>query len=189
MFEKHKKVISKYMSLVLRHKPELIGLKPDKAGWVNVDELLFAMNRAGRRCNREQMEEVVRDNDKQRFQFNDDKSLIRATQGHSLEVDLGYQPSDPPDVLCHGTPTKFLEAIRREGLTKRQRHHVHLHANTSVAAKVGERRGQAVVLEIDCKAMAAAGHAFYVTPNQVWLTDRVPPEFITFPADSDNTAS
>lgn len=181
MFEKHKKVISKYMSLVLRHQPELIGLELDEAGWVNVDELLFAMNRAGRRCNREQMEEVVRDNDKQRFQFNEDKSRIRATQGHSLSVDLGYSASTPPDVLCHGTPTKFVKAIQEEGLTKQKRHHVHLHCDMELAASVGQRRGKPVILTIDAKAMAEAGHEFYVTPNEVWLTDHVPPEFITFP--------
>jgi putative RNA 2'-phosphotransferase len=182
MFEKHKKVISKYLSLVLRHQPELIGLNLDKAGWVETEVLLKAMNRAGRRCNREQLEEVVRDNDKQRFQFNENKTRIRATQGHSLQIELEYEAVQPPDILLHGTPTKFVEAIRGQGLKKQSRHHVHLHCDSALAKTVGQRRGKPVVLTIDAKAMAAAGHEFYVTPNQVWLTDHVPPQFITFPS-------
>ena len=181
MFEKHKKVISKYLSLVLRHQPELIGLNLDKAGWVETEVLLKAMNRAGRRCNREQLEEVVRDNDKQRFQFNENKTRIRATQGHSLQIELEYEAVQPPDILLHGTPTKFVEAIRGQGLKKQSRHHVHLHCDSGLAKTVGKRRGKPVVLTIDAKAMVAAGYEFFVTPNQVWLTDHVPPQFITFP--------
>ena len=181
MFEKHKKVISKYLSLVLRHQPEMIGLELDATGWVDVNDLLKQMNKAGRRCTREQLETVVRDNDKQRFQFNEMNTRIRATQGHSLDIDLGYEPATPPDRLVHGTPTRFVESIRREGLTKRQRHHVHLHADAKLAESVGQRRGKPVVLTIRAGAMSAAGHEFFVTPNKVWLTDHVPASFIDFP--------
>lgn len=183
MSEKHKKVISKYMSLVLRHQPELIGLKPDEAGWVQTEDLLRNMNRAGRRCNREQLEEVVATNDKQRFEFNADKTQIRASQGHSINVELGYEPSEPPDALVHGTPSKFVDLIRASGLKKQSRHHVHLHEDDAVASEVGNRRGRPVLLRIDAKAMFEAGHEFFVTPNKVWLTEHVPPEFITFPEE------
>lgn len=181
MYEKLKKKISKYLSLVLRHQPDVLGLQLDEAGWTDANILLKKMNAAGRRCNREQLETVVRENDKQRFQFNEDRTKIRATQGHSIEVDLGYAESEPPEQLLHGTPEKFVEPIQREGLTRQQRHHVHLHCDSALAASVGQRRGKPVVLTIKAKAMFDAGHKFFVTPNNVWLTDHVPPEFIEFP--------
>lgn len=181
MDKKQLKSISKFMSLVLRHRPDSIGIELTEAGWVAVDQLLPAMNKAGRKIDSDLLQTVVRENDKQRFQFNDDGSMIRATQGHSVEVELGHASATPPDVLCHGTPTKFVEPIQREGLTKQKRHHVHLHADATLASSVGQRRGAPVVLTIDSKAMAAAGYVFFVTPNDVWLTDHVPPEFIRFP--------
>lgn len=181
MYEKLKKKISKYLSLVLRHQPEVLGIELDEAGWTDVAHLLKKMNAAGRRCNREQLETVVRDNDKQRFQFNEDGTRIRATQGHSIDVELGYEEATPPDELVHGTPEKFVELIRESGLKKMQRHHVHLHCDESLASSVGQRRGKPVILTINSKAMFEAGHKFFVSPNQVWLTDHVPPEFIQFP--------
>lgn len=183
MNSQQSKKISKFLSLVLRHQPEKIGITLDEAGWTSVDDLLSRLKDAGRGVSRQVLETIVAENDKQRFQFSEDRTLIRATQGHSIGVDLGYQPSPPPDVLCHGTPISSVAAIRTQGLTKQKRHHVHLHVDQNLAASVGQRRGTAVVLSIDAKRMAAAGFSFCVTPNSVWLTDHVPPEFITFPTD------
>ncbi len=178
------KQISKFLSLVLRHRPSKIGITLDDAGWTSVADLLARLQDAGRDISLKLLETIVADNDKQRFQFSEDGTLIRATQGHSIDVDLGYQPSIPPDVLSHGTPTTSVAAIRNQGLTKQQRHHVHLHVDQHLAASVGQRRGTPVVLSVDAKRMAAAGFAFYVTPNSVWLTVQVPPEFITFPVET-----
>lgn len=181
MDKKQQKRISKFMSLVLRHQPQTAGLVLDNAGWVDVDDLLTGMNKAGQRVTRGQLETVVAENDKQRFQFSEDGARVRATQGHSVGVELGYEPAIPPEELAHGTPTQFVDSIRREGLKKRQRHDVHLHADLSIASSVGQRRGKPVILRIRAKAMSDAGFEFFVTPNDVWLTDHVPPEFIEFP--------
>jgi putative RNA 2'-phosphotransferase len=173
---------SKFLSLVLRHQPEKIGIALDEAGWVGVDELLAACARHGTVISRAQLDELVAGSDKQRFAFNDDRTRIRTNQGHSVEVELGHPPATPPDVLFHGTPAKFVEAIRREGLKKMQRHHVHLSPTRETAAKVGQRRGREVVLTIDARRMRGDGFVFYRTPNDVWLVDAVPVEYIAFPA-------
>lgn len=173
--------VSKFLSLVLRHQPHQIGIRLDDAGWVSVDELLVALEIHGRGVERCQLDQVVAENDKQRFEFSDDGKKIRARQGHSIKVDLGYTIVAPPDVLHHGTPRQFVESIRQEGLTKQKRHHVHLHEDVSLATTVGRRRGDPVVLTVDAKEMHIAGHKFFVTKNAVWLTDCVPPEFIKFP--------
>ena len=178
------KKISKFMSLVLRHKPETIGLQLDAAGWVSVSALLEGMRAKGKSLTREQLDEVVADNDKQRFEISDDGTLIRARQGHSVEVALGYEEVEPPELLHHGTPTQFVASIREHGLNKQKRHHVHLHQDPNLASTVGSRRGTPVVLTIESQNMAAAGHKFYVTENEVWLTDHVPPKFIRFPTES-----
>lgn len=179
------KKISKFLSLVLRHQPQKIGLTLDNAGWTVVDDLLAKLEDAGRGISPQVLEDVVAENDKQRFQFSEDRTLIRATQGHSIDVDLGYETSVPPDVLCHGTTTTSVAAIRDQGLTKQKRHHVHLHVDQDLAASIGQRRGTPVVLSIDAKRMVTEGFVFYVTPNGVWLTDHVPPEFISFPLSGD----
>ena len=179
--EKVKK-ISKFLSLVLRHQPEKIGIQLDESGWVAVDKLLAGMNQHGRPIiTHATLEEVVQTNDKKRFSFSEDGQRIRANQGHSLTIELGYEPAIPPEILLHGTPTRFVDTIRKEGLKKMKRHHVHLHTDLKTATAVGNRRGQAVILKINSQAMHEAGYTFYVTPNDVWLVDQVPPEFITFP--------
>jgi putative RNA 2'-phosphotransferase len=150
----------------------------DEAGWTSVDELLSAMHRHGRPLSREQLESVVRTNDKRRFALSEDGTRIRASQGHSVEVDLGYESAEPPEILYHGTPERFVPSILREGLNKGDRHHVHLHADLKVAKTVGKRRGKPVILVVRAKEMKEAGHEFFVTPNKVWLTDHVPPSFI-----------
>jgi putative RNA 2'-phosphotransferase len=174
---------SKFLSLVLRHQPEKLGLKLDRGGWTRVDDLLSAMQSHGKQVTREMLEDVVASNDKQRFIISDDGALIRARQGHSVDVELGYEPAAPPEFLLHGTPTTAVSAIRREGLKKMKRHHVHLHSDAPTASTVGARRGVPVLLRIRSQAMAQDGFVFYVTENDVWLTDHVPPNYIEFPAE------
>jgi putative RNA 2'-phosphotransferase len=174
---------SKFLSLVLRHSPETIGIKLDAAGWVSVDELLAAAAAYGSPIDLDDLEEVVETNDKKRFSFSADGMLIRANQGHSVSVDLGYQPSVPPEVLYHGTTGRFLESIKREGLVKGKRHHVHLSQDIVTASKVGARRGKPVVLKIDAALMHSNGIEFFVSENSVWLTDHVPPEYLSELAD------
>ena len=128
----------------------------------------------------EQLREVVETNDKKRFEFSPDGLRIRASQGHSVEVELGYQPAAPPETLYHGTAARNLESIRRQGLLKGQRHHVHLSADPETATNVGQRYGRPLVLKIDAAAMHAAGRIFFVSTNGVWLTECVPPEYIQF---------
>jgi putative RNA 2'-phosphotransferase len=170
---------SKFLSLVLRHKPDEIGITLDSAGWIDVDELLRACAAHGKRISREELDALVGNSDKQRFAFSDDHTRIRANQGHSVQVELDYKPATPPDVLYHGTPEKFVETILREGLKKMQRHHVHLSPTHDTATKVGERRGKPVILRIDSKQMHADGFTFYLTPNQVWLVDEVPRKYLS----------
>jgi putative RNA 2'-phosphotransferase len=175
---KHK---SKFLSLVLRHEPERIGITLDDAGWVSVDELLDGCGRAGRRITRAELEEIVRTSDKQRFALSADGTRIRANQGHSVEVELGYAPATPPEVLYHGTADKHVPGIREHGLQKRSRHHVHLSETRETASAVGQRHGRLVLLEVRAGAMRRDGLLFYRTPNGVWLTDRVPPQYLIFP--------
>jgi putative RNA 2'-phosphotransferase len=172
---------SKFLSLVLRHEPERVGLQLDEAGWVAVDALLEAVNRHGVSLARKQLDHIVASSEKQRFAFSDDGLRIRANQGHSVEVELGYAPATPPDLLYHGTPEKFVAAIRREGLLKMERHHVHLSVDKATTLQVGARRGRPVLLTIRAGDMHRAGHVFYRSANNVWLVDDVPPKFILFP--------
>lgn len=176
--------LSKFLSLVLRHRPGLIGITLDSAGWFGVEELLAATQRHGQPISREQLDEVVAHCEKQRFAFSDDRTRIRASQGHSVDVELGYSPAAPPDLLYHGTVHRFLPSIRAAGLIKGKRHHVHLSRDVETATKVGDRRGKAVILMIDARSMSADGLSFFVSDNGVWLTDHVPPQYITFPRET-----
>ena len=169
---------SKFLSLVLRHRPDVIGITLDAEGWVPVEDLLAACARHGRAIPRAQLDVVVRTNDKQRFAFSADGRRIRANQGHSLPIDLGLVSVEPPDRLYHGTVPRFLESIRQEGLIKGKRHHVHLSPDVETATNVGQRRGRPVVLVIEAGRMFRDGHKFYQSENGVWLTDAVPPEYI-----------
>jgi putative RNA 2'-phosphotransferase len=172
--------LSKFLSLVLRHEPDRVGLKLDPAGWVNVNDLLQAVNRHGVSLTVEQLNHVVATNDKKRFVFSDDGLRVRASQGHSVGVALQYEPQTPPELLYHGTPERFVDSIRATGLNKGERHHVHLSADYAIASKVGERRGQPVVLTIRSGDMYRQGHIFYRSANGVWLVEHVPPQFIDF---------
>ena len=168
--------ISKFLSFVLRHEPDSIGLTLDANGWVPVDELLRAAEAHGRALSIDQLEAVVAQNDKRRFVLSDGR--VRASQGHSVEVDLGLAARVPPQRLFHGTASRFLSAILAEGLRPMNRHHVHLSSDRETAAKVGARHGEAVVLRVASGAMAAAGHEFFRSSNGVWLTDHVAPAFL-----------
>ncbi|MEM9943603.1 MAG: RNA 2'-phosphotransferase [Planctomycetota bacterium] len=175
------KQISKFLSLILRHQPQAANVEMDDQGWVSIEHLLIGLQQKGFTLTIEQLIKVVDSNAKQRFKISADGLRIRAKQGHSVEVELGLKPVCPPVVLRHGTPRKNLESIREQGLKKMNRHHVHLHLDASLAKEIGARLGSPIVLEIQSKKMHDAGFEFFVTENQVWLTDYVPPEFIVFP--------
>ena len=175
--------VSKFLSLVLRHKPEEIGLTLDENGWADADELIRLANRRGRPLDRPLLERVVAENDKKRFAFSDDGRRIRASQGHSVEVDLALDPAEPPALLYHGTASRFVASIRAEGLIAGRRQHVHLSRDVPTATRVGQRHGKPVVLAVRAREMAAVGHPFYLSANGVWLTERVPLEYLDFPGD------
>lgn len=179
MNEKQTKTISKFLSFILRHNPQTIGLHLDEQGWAEVNELL-AKAAGQHQISRESLDEVVRTNEKQRFTFNDDGTKIRASQGHSISVDLNLEKMVPPEYLYHGTVSKFIDAIKEEGLKKMDRQHVHLSRDKETATTVGSRRGVPVILTIDSGQMHQAGFTFYFSENQVWLTDHVPERFIHF---------
>ena len=170
--------ISKSLSYWLRHRPEAAGLDLDGAGWASVAEVIRALSDAGLADRREELERVVAESDKNRFELSADGLRIRARQGHSLAVDLDWPIADPPPCLFHGTVERSLAAILAEGLRPMNRHHVHLSADIATAERVGRRRGAAVVLRIAAGDMAADGHSFRLSGNGVWLTDSVPPSYI-----------
>ena len=172
---------SKFLSFVLRHEPGAIGLTLDANGWVSVDLLLQALANHGKPLVRADLESIVATSDKQRFALSPDGSMIRANQGHSVEVDLALPPALPPDVLYHGTVERFLPSIRELGLLKGERRHVHLSATRDLAVIVGKRRGQPRVLSVDARGMTASGFVFYCSENGVWLTEHVPLQFLEFP--------
>jgi putative RNA 2'-phosphotransferase len=172
---------SKFLSLVLRHAPDTIGLSLDANGWAEVDQLLAQAASHGKAITRAQLNDVVANDSKTRYAFSVDGLRIRANQGHSLAtVDIGLPPAIPPAVLYHGTASRFVESIRDQGLIPGSRNHVHLSATEDTAVSVGSRHGKPVVLAIDTAAMQAQGQVFYLAANGVWLTDAVAVGFITF---------
>ncbi len=171
---------SKFLSLVLRHHPEEIGVTLDAAGWVHVDELLRKLSKAGRRMSRTELETLVQENDKQRFTLSADGNRIRAAQGHSLDVDLGLHASDPPATLFHGTARRNLDSIFSEGIGPGKRRMVHLSTEMATALTVGSRHGRAVILEVDAARMAKDGHIFQQADNGVWMTKLVPAQYLGF---------
>ena len=170
--------ISKFLSLVLRHEPKKIGISLDDEGWTDVDALIEGCCANGLVLTRDQLDTVVHDNKKQRFAFSEDRKRIRASQGHSVKVDLGLEPVQPPDQLYHGTVEDFLPAILKQGLLKRQRHHVHLSVDKETATRVGFRRGKPEILTVRAKAMWMDGYKFFLSANGVWLTEEVPPKYL-----------
>jgi putative RNA 2'-phosphotransferase len=175
--------VSKFLSLVLRHKPEEIGLTLDENGWASIEELIRLANLRGTRLNRALLDQVVAENDKKRFALSEDGLRIRASQGHSINIDLALAPAQPPELLYHGTASRCIDSIRASGLHSANRQHVHLSLDAPTATKVGQRHGKPVVLTVRSGEMAAAGHSFFLSANGVWLTERVPAEFIDFPTD------
>jgi len=171
---------SKFLSLVLRHHPETIGISLDEQGWVEIDDLLAAANRSGRKLTRPLLDRVVGENDKQRFAISSDGTRIRANQGHSVEDDLGLHPAQPPELLYHGTVARFMDSIRASGLERGSRQYVHLSPDVETAQRVGQRCGRPMILIVESGRMWQDGHTFYQAENGVWLTDAVPPEYLRF---------
>lgn len=169
---------SKFLSLVLRHKPETIGLTLDENGWATIADLTAGAAAYGRHLSAEQIREIVATNDKQRFALSEDGRRIRANQGHSIDVDVGLRESEPPAVLFHGTATRFLDSIWARGLLPGSRQHVHLSSEEATAFKVGVRHGRPVVLRVDASAARRGGQKFFLSKNGVWLTSSVAPTFL-----------
>ncbi|MCR5629986.1 RNA 2'-phosphotransferase [Eubacterium sp.] len=171
------KETSKFISLILRHKPEEIGISLDEHGWANVDELINGIAKT-RNFDMEQLEEIVHTDEKQRYSFNEDKTLIRANQGHSIPVDVELEEKEPPEHLWHGTGEKYIPSIREKGLIPKSRLYVHLSNDKETAIKVGSRHGKVVVLKVKAQDMYKDGFKFYISKNGVWLTKEVPIKYI-----------
>lgn len=169
---------SKFLSLVLRHQPELIGLELEDNGWASVDKLIAKANKYGVQLDLNTLQHIVVTNSKKRFSLSDDLSKIRANQGHSVEVDLGYIAQVPPEILYHGTAIQNFESILQSGIEKRDRHHVHLSYDVETAIKVGQRHGKPLIFEVDAAQMHIDNFHFYLSENGVWLTDYVPSKYL-----------
>lgn len=172
------KNLSVFISLILRHKPEEIGITLDANGWAKVDDLLRGINNSGRKITFELLEEIVKTDNKSRYSFNEDKTLIRANQGHSIKVDVELKEATPPDILYHGTASRFLKSIMSNGIKPMSRLYVHLSKDVCTAISVGARHGKCVVLVIDTKSMVKDGVKFYLSSNNVWLVDYVDYKYI-----------
>jgi putative RNA 2'-phosphotransferase len=170
--------ISKFLSLVLRHQPETIGIKLDQNGWTDVDTLLKKSNSYGIKIDNETLRHIVETNSKKRFAFNDTRDKIRASQGHSVEIELGYRNQKPPEILFHGTGEKFVPSIIETGLDKRSRQHVHLSSDLDTAIKVGRRHGKPFVFKVLAEEMYYDNFQFFISNNGVWLTDNVPTKYL-----------
>jgi putative RNA 2'-phosphotransferase len=170
--------ISKFLSLVLRHQPESIGIHLDSNGWTDIEELLEKANKSGVEIDRNTLNQVVATNSKKRFAIDSTLSKIRANQGHSVEVELGYESQKPPEVLFHGTGEKSVQSIISTGLEKRSRQHVHLSADFETAFKVGQRHGKPFVFKVLSGQMYNDDFQFFISDNGVWLTDHVPVKYL-----------
>ncbi len=172
--------LSKFISLILRHKPSAANIELDEHGWANVDELITGINQVDARNNidMEKLEEIVRTDNKQRYSFNEDKTLIRANQGHSIPVDVELQEVEPPEYLWHGTGQKYMESIDNEGLVPKSRLYVHLSGDEETAINVGKRHGKLLMYKVLSGKMQKDGYKFYCSVNGVWLTKTVPVEYL-----------
>ncbi len=166
--------LGKFISLVLRHNPQTIGISLDEQGWADVGQLIEAMQRAGKNIDQTILERIVAENEKQRYAFNENHTKIRANQGHSISVDLHLEPKQPPKLLYHGTATRFLKSIQKQGLKKMTRQYVHLSDEKQTALSVGQRHGSPVVLKVYAHKMYQKGYRFYLSQNHVWLCEEVP---------------
>lgn len=167
----------KLLALVLRHKPQELGLSVDAHGWAQVDALVQAFSKIGT-FDKKLLERIVREDSKGRYSFNEDKTKIRANQGHSLPVDVELALASPPEALYHGTGAKYVTSINVQGLLPQSRLYVHLSADKDTAVKVGKRHGRPVVYQVAAGAMARAGFEFYLSINGVWLTKSVLPQYL-----------
>ncbi|POY39418.1 RNA 2'-phosphotransferase [Solitalea longa] len=170
--------ISKFLSLVLRHQPETIAIHLDQNGWTDVDDLLDKANNYGISFDREILDHIVATNSKKRFAFNDTLDKIRASQGHSIEIELGYTNQKPPEILFHGTGEKSVQSILNTGIEKRNRQHVHLSSDIETAIKVGQRHGKPFVFRVLSEQMHTDNFEFFISDNGVWLTDYVPTKYL-----------
>ena len=171
------KEISKYISLILRHKPEVIGISLDEHGWANVDELIAGVSKT-HPIDMAVLEQIVSEDEKQRYSFNEDKTLIRANQGHSIPVDVELDEKEPPEILYHGTGEKYVDSIDKEGLIPKSRLYVHLSSNEETAYKVGQRHGKPVIYIVKSGEMYRDGYKFFCSVNNVWLTKKVPVQYL-----------
>lgn len=176
--DKQLKNISKFLSFILRHQPEKIGIQLDANGWVDVNELIEKATKSGIQFDRETLNHIVATNAKKRFAFNEKLDKIRASQGHSLEVELGYDNQRPPEILYHGTGEKSVQSILQTGLEKRSRQHVHLSSDITTAIAVGQRHGKPYVLKVLAEQMYNDNFQFFISENNVWLTDNVPSKYL-----------
>ncbi len=170
--------ISKFLSLILRHKPETIGIEIDKSGWTDVNILIENANKYGIKFDLEILKHIVATNSKKRFAFNDDLDKIRASQGHSLKIELGYTNQKPPEILFHGTSEKSVASILNNGLEKQNRQHVHLSSDIETALKVGQRHGKPIVFKVLAEEMYNDNFEFFISDNNVWLTNNVPEKYL-----------
>lgn len=173
---------SRYISLILRHKPEVIGIELDAHGWANVTQLIAGVNRT-HPLTIELLEQIVANDNKGRFAFNEDKTCIRANQGHSIPVDVELTQTEPPEILYHGTGEKYVESIHAQGLLSKSRLYVHLSADIETAKKVGARHGKPVIYQVNTAQMKMDGFIFYRSVNGVWLTKTVPTKYLEIISD------
>ncbi len=170
---------SRFISLILRHKPDAIGISLDEHGWADVGDLIDGINRSGSHTlDKEELEEIVRSDEKQRYSFSEDHTLIRANQGHSIPVDVELEEKTPPDILWHGTGEKYVSSIDVQGLIPKSRLYVHLSSDMETAEIVGSRHGKPVIYQIDCRKMAEDGYRFFLSANHIWLTKEVPAVYL-----------
>ncbi len=172
--------LGRFISLVLRHSPETIGIKLDKNGWANVEELLNLMNKNGKKIGINTLNEIVETNNKKRYEFSDDFKKIRACQGHSISVDLELEQAVPPEFLYHGTAVKNIESIKVTGIKKVDRQYVHLSADYDTAYNVGKRHGKPYIIKVLSGKMDKDGKKFYISKNKVWLSENISPEYLIF---------
>lgn len=170
--------VSRYISLILRHKPDVIGITLDEHGWANVNDLILGVEKNNPGFNMEVLEEIVKTDSKQRYSFNEDKTLIRANQGHSIPVDVELEEKEPPEFLYHGTGEKNVTSINQQGLIPKSRLYVHLSKDIETAKNVGKRHGKEVVYLVNSKQMYEDGYKFYLSVNGVWLTKQVPVKYL-----------
>ncbi len=169
--------MSKFISLVLRHHPDAAYIQLDEHGWADVEKLLAGIKKTGRKINMEFLDEIVRTDEKQRYSFNEDKTLIRANQGHSISVDVGLKEQEPPEVLYHGTAVGFYQSIQKQGIRPMSRLYVHLSKDIETAVNVGKRHGKPIILKVHSGVMYEGGISFYLSENGVWLTKKVEPKY------------